>query len=460
MEANWVSSGFRTIQWSPNGTSWIDGSGAFLDGNGVANDGKGTWVAVGDDTGSQIKWSSDGKYWNDASGASWTTEGKGVAYNNGKWVAVGRGTGSQIFWSSDGKSWHDASENGGGGYYGVAYGQNKWIAVGNGVISLSNDGKSWNNVSGIPNEVIGGIAYNGNGKWVAVGEAKTVLWSPDGLTWYDASGVFNNDLFGNDYYGVAYGNDTWVAVGEKGGLNNSNTIIWSPDGEAWYDASGDFGNYRGVAYNGEIFIVVGSITIGSDAHNILWSSDGKQWNDANGTINNIYNGVASRQSALPCFLKGTRILTPTGYMRVEDIETGGHILTSNGMKVKATVYTFSTVTNTETAPYCIPAGALGNYLPSRDLHISGNHAIQDAYGFWQIPRYLAQTNQEIQQHTIGKYVTYYHIECPNYIKDNLIAEGVIAESFNAKMKVQWKRTETGYVRKLPLQKGWWNIRKV
>jgi hypothetical protein len=124
------------------------------------------------------------------------------------------------------------------------------------------------------------------------------------------------------------------------------------------------------------------------------------------------------------------------------------VLTSDGRKVKANIYTYTIDhTTEETAPYKIPAGALGKYLPSRDLHISGNHAIQDGYKYWQIPGYLAKTNKNIHQHSLGARVTYYHIECPNYLQDNLVAEGVTAESLNAKKEqVIWTKIKGGYTR--------------
>lgn len=153
---------------------------------------------------------------------------------------------------------------------------------------------------------------------------------------------------------------------------------------------------------------------------------------------------------LLCFQIGTRILTPAGYTRIEEIESGTQVLTADGRSVTANVYKYIIQNATEeTAPYCIPAGALGNYLPSRDLHISGNHAIQDVNGTWQVPCLLARRNTEIQQHSVGSMITYYHVECPHYMTDNLIAEGVTAESLNQKKeKVIWKRTEAGYVRRI------------
>lgn len=170
-----------------------------------------------------------------------------------------------------------------------------------------------------------------------------------------------------------------------------------------------------------------------------------------GPMNERGCSVGGPPGPVPCFLPGTRILTPMGYKRIEEIESGEQILTSDGRAVKANVYNFSTETTTENAPYCIPAGTLGNHCPSRDLHLTGNHAIQDQKGVWQIPKYLAQRNPKIQQHSVGTIVTYYHLECPNYMKDNLIAEGVTAESLNTKGKVIWQKTTTGYVRMNPAE---------
>jgi hypothetical protein len=490
----WVAVGYgddivnKSILWSPDGRTWNDassggfgGAGGF--GKGIAYDGS-IWVAVGNGSSANnnILWSPDGTTWNDASsggfgGGGGYFSGNGIAYD-GIWVAVGDGisANNNILWSPDGKSWNDAS-SGVTFRYGMGIasdGKGFWVATGssgstNSTNLWSTDGRTWNDASsggfGGGGSYFGGVAYNGI--WVAVGGGSNVnnsiLWSTDGTTWNDASsGGFGGG--GNYGYGIASdGKGMWVAVGEGSSANNN--ILWSTDGRTWNDASSGGFSYRGgygVAYDGK-WIAVGYED--TPEKTILWSTDGKTWYDASGGF--IFGfGVASNsvlprtsQTPLPCFLKGTRILTPTGYKKIEEIESGDHILTSDNRKVPVKLYQFTTQCTEETAPFCIPAGALGDHLPSRDLHISGNHAIQ-IQGSWQIPRYLAENNSEIQQHSIGSTITYYHIECPNYINDNLIAEGVTAESFNTKTKVQWKRTETGYTRKLPLQKGWWNKRKV
>ena len=499
-DVNWVAVGAgtsseKTIQWSTDGRVWNDASsGGFtgrfgFQGYGVAY-GNGAGVAVGEGSSpkNRILWSDDGRTWQDASsGGFGNIDGRAIAYGNGEWVAVGSGSSPEnsILWSPDGRTWHDASSGGfggGGTYssgYGIAYDGNNWVAVGRGSspekrIQWSPDGKTWHDASSGGFTSYGnGIAY-GNGEWVAVGGGsppeKTIQWSDDGRTWLDASsGGFDISDTG---YGIAYDNGVWVAVG--GGSTPKKSILWSDDGRIWHDASsGGFTSYGyGIAYDGNNWVAVGSGS--SPEKRILWSPDGRRWQDASsgGFVGNCGRGVATRQapptpttttttlpdpttttttlpSPLPCFVSGTRILTPTGYKKVEEIETGDNIITSDSRNVKVSMYRFTIASTTaETAPYTIQAGALGNYLPSRDLHISGNHAIQDSTGVWQIPKFLANKNPQIQQHALGESVTYYHVACENYYKDNLIAEGVTAESYNERRQpVVWKRSASGYVRR-------------
>jgi hypothetical protein len=75
---------------------------------------------------------------------------------------------------------------------------------------------SWTaRTSGTGNDLFG-VAY-GNGTFVAVEDDGAILTSPDGVTWTAWASGTSNDLFG-----VAYGNGRFVAVGRGG------TILTSP----------------------------------------------------------------------------------------------------------------------------------------------------------------------------------------------------------------------------------------
>jgi hypothetical protein len=108
-------------------------------------------------------------------------------------------------------------------------------------------------------------------------------------------------------------------------------------------------------------------------------------------------------------------------------------MTADGRAVPVKVY--STVVRnatTKTAPYIIPANAFGVNAPPAELRLSPMHAFQIRKGVWQTG----------QQYAIGEDVTYYHLECPNYFRDNLVANGCVVESFGARQAVGIKQVYT------------------
>ena len=136
------------------------------------------------------------------------------------------------------------------------------------------------------------------------------------------------------------------------------------------------------------------------------------------------NFTVTQQPVAPCFLPATRILTPAGYRTVETLCDYDDVETSDGRSVAVKIYkTHIAKTTQDTAPYCIPRGAIAPNVPDEDLHVSGLHAIQDARGMWQFPVTFGVP------HLHGRPATYYHLECPNYFTDNLVANNTVAESF-------------------------------
>ena len=111
------------------------------------------------------------------------------------------------------------------------------------------------------------------------------------------------------------------------------------------------------------------------------------------------------------------------------------------------MFSFSLRATKETAPYRILANTFGNH---NELCLSGGHAFKDKKGLWQFPMLIKDPN--VQQYGIGEPVTYYHIECPNYFTDNLIAEGLVVESFrngqgSHRHVYTWNKNVDGFVRK-------------
>ena len=147
-----------------------------------------------------------------------------------------------------------------------------------------------------------------------------------------------------------------------------------------------------------------------------------------GGINNfqfnleIVNGV-------PCIVKGQRILTPNGYKLIENIYNGDIITTSLNKDVVALNYKRAfEFTTDETAPYIIPKDSINPSYPPKDIFLSAEHRIQTNYN-WVTPKELSKYNPEIRQLNIGKPVTYYNIETPNYATDHLVLEGTTIASY-------------------------------
>jgi hypothetical protein len=91
-------------------------------------------------------------------------------------------------------------------------------------MATSTDGYTWTAV--YSSFSIYGIAY-GNNQWVAVGADGKTATSTNGSTWTNRSQIFfvSTDHGYTTYgtvYGIAYGNNQWVAVGANGRIAYAN----------------------------------------------------------------------------------------------------------------------------------------------------------------------------------------------------------------------------------------------
>jgi hypothetical protein len=161
----------------------------------------------------------------------------------------------------------------------------------------------------------------------------------------------------------------------------------------------------------------------------------------------------SASQYVPCFVAGTRILTAEGYKAVETLRADDLIRTADNRIVPFRMFTTRIVaTSAETAPYTIPANTFGRACPASNMTISPYHAIQSGPNTWQIPKYAAKMFRGITQAEPGQPITYYHLELPNYFKDNIVAEGTVVESYGnrqtAGMKTVYRLndTRTGFTR--------------
>ena len=232
-----------------------------------------------------------------ADGSAWTADVdvihagqayQGVAYGEGTFVVVGRSNSSGITSTKSGTgAWTTPAPSGSGTLECVTYaGNSTFISAGRNTILISNDlGVIWSSAATLPSLgdatfAIHGIAADGNGNAVAAGEASnghSILWYSDdnGNTW-SATDSF---IEGTGLNGLAYGNHVFVAVGNDG------PAYFSGDGGCTWDYAELPGAqdpmptilYK-VAFGENTFVAVGQCEDGQ--YNVISSSDnGMTWTE-------------------------------------------------------------------------------------------------------------------------------------------------------------------------------------
>jgi Hint domain len=141
-------------------------------------------------------------------------------------------------------------------------------------------------------------------------------------------------------------------------------------------------------------------------------------------------GSATPPAGIACFVSGTRILSQNGYKPIDKFTAKDLLVTSDNRVIDFLLHkTVIAKTDEKTAPYKIEAHAFGRNAPMAPLYLSPTHKIQIRKGLWISPEEAAKTNPRVTRAMLGESVTYLHVECENYLRDNVIAEGMVAESY-------------------------------
>jgi len=185
--------------------------------------GNNTFVAVGAN-GTIVVSKDNGKSWNSIK-SSTSAHLQSITYGNNTFVAIGW-KGAIVVSKDNGESWNSIKSPTNEDLWSMTYGDDTFVAVGDkGTIVVSNDdGKSWNIVTPpLTDEYLLSIEY-GNNVFVAVGSNGTIIVSKDrGKSWKYIKVPNSKTL-----YSIAYGNNTFVAVGQ------GDTIVVSNDnGDSW-----------------------------------------------------------------------------------------------------------------------------------------------------------------------------------------------------------------------------------
>jgi O-antigen biosynthesis protein len=131
-----------------------------------------------------------------------------------------------------------------------------------------------------------------------------------------------------------------------------------------------------------------------------------------------------------CFARGTLILTPHGERAIEDLQIGEQVLTLTGCAQirwigRRNYVEAALAERPDARPIMIRAGALGDFQPRRDLHVSAEHALY--IGGSLVPAGLLTNGVSIFADPEVRSVSYYHLEFSSH--EIIFAHGVAAESF-------------------------------
>jgi hypothetical protein len=215
------------------------------------------------------------------------------------------------------------------------------------------------------------------------------------------------------------------------GLSESNTLEFQL---GINNNNGTYTLYNTVPSSTNPVSVTGSVLLPTynnsslaSVNNFTFSNWAVNYNNTTFIKQNItYNVVSSQTSTLNCLLKGTKILTPQGYILIEKLNIGQYIMTHTFKLSKIKNIFYSIVFPHENyLPFIIPKGKMGAF---EDLYISPCHSILIGNKF-----YLAK-NLYFESYKTNNLLYYYHIETEDYLKDTLIANGVIVETFNPNNK--------------------------
>ena len=136
------------------------------------------------------------------------------------------------------------------------------------------------------------------------------------------------------------------------------------------------------------------------------------------------SGPSSGPSAnndLYCFLKGTRILTETGYRMVEDLRKGEKVITKKGLTEITEMVSFKS-TQKKHPLYVLPKDTLAPGVPQEHLYMSNNHAFKHN-GLWHHMKCSTLTKRVKLEE-----MEYYHILVEDYFASTIVAENVEVET--------------------------------
>jgi len=221
---------------------------------------------------------------------------------------------------------------------------------------------------------------------------------------------------GASAYSIAYDNNLFLSLNNNGNqvivkVSNQGigSAIWDPTVSGRPQLISDANNNM-VFYNGDLYF----LTTGR------------------------YIARASYSLFPVCLTEGTQVLTPKGYVPVEQLKKYDYITTADGRNVTIKHVHHSQHFNAGEmeAPFLVPANALSEGVPLHDVKLSPDHLVLVGDDCWLSPRHMAKRSDKVVQYSLGETIQYYAIMTANYFEDNLVIEdGVVVESYGYRRTV-------------------------
>lgn len=142
--------------------------------------------------------------------------------------------------------------------------------------------------------------------------------------------------------------------------------------------------------------------------------------------------VNSLTASITCYLAGTQIATPTGAVAVETLQSGDEILTAGGGTTTVRWLGVQpidarTATPAKANPICFVAGALAPNVPSSDLFVSPDHAMEiDGLLYNASALVNGRSVYQVAAMPMDGF-TYYHIDTGSH--ELILAEGAASETY-------------------------------
>jgi autotransporter passenger strand-loop-strand repeat protein len=174
-----------------------------------------------------------------------------------------------------------------------------------------------------------------------------------------------------------------------------------------------------------VITISGGSGEGTEAESFTFSGTGQDFvlsTDSAGT---------GEELTLLCFLRGTRIMTPTGEVPVEELAIGDLVVTRlNGIQPVKWIGRQSFAgrfvqENRAKIPVCIRAGAISDGVPVRDLFVSPGHSM--LLGDTLVLASALVNGVTVTQDDVPDEINYYHIEFEMH--DCVVADGAWSESY-------------------------------